>query len=283
MKILLTGCAGFLGSHILDRLLADGHEVVGIDNLSTGSEENMAHNKANKAFKFFKGDITDNDAIAHTMYGCDAVIHTAAIARTPWTIDDPVLSHAVNATATLQLLEWARRYKIKRFVHSSSCIVTAPFTPYYVSKLAAEEYCKIYPSLYGLSVIALRYQNLYGKRQSEKPPYPNVFAALRLAKKEHGKLFITGDGEQTRDYTHSSDAVEANILALHSDVIGAYDVCYGKSTSLNEIAVFFDCPIEYIDERKGDIMHLIGDPKPAEEAFGFRAKVDVKDGIADVL
>lgn len=294
MKIIVTGAAGFLGSHIVDRLLADGHEVGGIDNLLTGSMENMAQNMDNPRYRFIEADITDKAFLeklaAEVMPEADAIIHTAAIARTPWTIEDPALSHEVNATGTLNLLELVRKEELRRksptpirFVHSSSCIVTAPFTPYYVSKQAAEEYVRLYPELYGTSSIALRYQNLYGKRQSEKPPHPNVFAALRMSKREHGKLSITGDGSQTRDYTHVSDAVEANILALHSNVTGAFDVCKGEAVSLNDAAAYFDCPIEYVPERKGDIKHLIGDPEPLFKAIGFKAKVSLKDGIADVL
>lgn len=285
MKILVTGAAGFLGSHIVDRLLELGHQVVGIDDLLTGSPENIAQNKGNPSFEFFPFDIRDRAQMNATMRdGIEAVIHTAAIARTPWTVEDPILSHDVNATGTLNLLEAARHSGVKRFIHSSSCIVYVPNTPYYVSKLCAEEYVLLYQKLYGLSTIALRYQNLYGTRQSEEPPHPNVFAALRASKKKSGRLFITGDGEQTRDYTHVSDAVEANMLALQrDDVHGAYDICRGEGVSLNEAAKYFDCPIEYIPERVGDVKHLLGNPAPAAEALGFVAKVNLEDGIKDVL
>lgn len=287
MRILVTGAAGFLGSHIVDRLLADGHEVYGVDNLLTGSLENLSQNMGDtpNKFIFINADITDREVMLRLIKerGIEAIIHTAAIARTPWTIEDPLLSHDVNATGTLNLLEAARLAGVKRFVHSSSCIVYVPNTPYYVSKLCAEEYVLLYQKLYGLSTIALRYQNLYGKRQSEKPPHPNVFAALRASKKQNGKLLITGDGEQTRDYTHVSDAVEANMLALNSEAHGAMDICYGKGVSLNDVAPYFECPVEYIPEREGDVKHLLGKPEQAERELGFKAKVALADGIADVL
>ena len=293
MKILVTGAAGFLGSHIVDRLLADGHEVVGLDNLLTGSLDNLAEHisfahaaqvvSKNDRFEFVLGDITDRAKVDEVMAGVEAVIHTAAIARTPWTIEDPMLSHEVNATGTLILLEAARKHGVKRFVHSSSCIVYVPNTPYYVSKLCAEEYVILYRKLYGLSTISLRYQNLYGKRQSEKPPHPNVFAAFRASKKEHGKIFITGDGTQTRDFTHVSDAVEANMLALQGHANGWTDICRGVSTSLNQVVRYFDCPVEYIPEREGDIKNLLGTPGYAETLLGFKAKVSVAEGIVDVL
>ncbi len=256
----------------------------GVDNFLTGSRENIEHNLSNPDFRFVDMDIRDSGLCREFMTGIDGVIHTAAIARTPWTVEDPILSHGVNATGTLNLLEAARHAGVKRFVHSSSCIVYVPNTPYYVSKLCAEKYVLLYQKLYGLSTIALRYQNLYGKRQSEKPPHPNVFAALRASKKAHGVLFITGDGEQTRDYTHVSDAVEANMLALKApEVNGWLDICKGKAWSLNEIAPFFDCPVEYIPERVGDVKHLYGDRYPAMTQLGFVAKVDIPEGIADVL
>lgn len=285
MKILVTGAAGFLGSHIVDRALADGHEVVGLDNMLTGSEENYQHNLPNANFCFFRADITDREYLDQLFSGqkFDAVIHTAAIARTPWTIEDPQLSHDVNATGTLNLLEAARKHGVKRFVHSSSCIVYVPNTPYYVSKLCAEEYVSLYRRLYGLSTISLRYQNLYGARQSEKPPHPNVFAAFRASKKQHGKILITGDGMQTRDFTHVSDAVEANMLALNCHANGWTDICFGVPVSLNEVVRYFNCPVEYIPEREGDVKHLLGKPDYAETLLGFKAKVALKIGIADVL
>lgn len=282
--ILVTGAAGFLGSHIVDRLLSEGYYVIGIDNLLTGSRDNLSQQKGNPQFHFIEADITNRKELSKIFtMGIEAVIHTAAIARTPWTIDEPLLAHDVNVTGTINLLEFSRIHGVKRFVHSSSCIVYVPNTPYYVSKLAAEEYSIIYKNLYGLSTIALRYQNMYGTRQSEKPPHPNVFAAFRASKKNDGKIFITGDGEQTRDFTHVSDAVEANMLALNSEVNGVMDICYGRGVSLNEVVKHFECPVEYIAERQGDIKDLLGDPTKAFELLGFKAKVQLEDGIADVL
>lgn len=285
MKVLITGAAGFLGSHLTDRLLAEGHEVIGLDNFLTGSRENLEQHARNPRFHLIEGSIIDRPLVSALMQAehFDTVFHTAAIARTPWTIADPILSHDTTATGTLNVLEAARQTKVKRFVHSSSCIVYVPNTPYYVSKLAAEEYVRIYKELYGLSTIALRYSNIYGKRQSEKGHSPNVFAALRKAKKERGKIFITGDGEQTRDYTHVSDVVDANIRAANSEESGAYYVGTGVATSLNEVAPYFQCDIEYIEEREGDIKHLVRDGTEFKELFGWEPKIQIADGIVDVL
>lgn len=276
-KMLVTGGAGFLGHHLVKRLLNEGHEVVAIDNLLTGERQ-----RVDKRALFVQADIRNFKEILPYFTGVDCVFHTAAIARTSWTVLDPILATEINVLGTVNVLEAARLHKVKRFVHSSSCIMYVPNTPYYTSKLAAEENVKIYHKLYGISTIALRYSNLYGKGQSEEGHSPNVFAAFRKSKKENGKIFVTGDGEQSRDYLHADDVVEANVLAGKSDYCGVIDVCTGVNTSLNEVVKYFDCPVEYIGERVGDIKHLYTDPKQAE-VIGFKSKVLLVDGIKDVL
>lgn len=278
MKALVTGGAGFLGSHLTDKLVELGHEVIIIDNLLTGDEANINPNA-----KFVKADIRSYSDILPYFEGVDWVFHTAAIARTPWTVEDPRLCTEINVTGTVNVLEAARAHKVKRVVHSSSCILYVPNTPYYASKLAAEEYLKIYMKLYDVSCIGLRYSNLYGKRQSEKGPSPNVFASFRKSKKETGRVWVTGDGEQSRDYLHSSDVVAANILAAQSDYRGIMDICTGQNTSLNEVIKYFDCPVDYIGERLGDIKHIYTDAKTAKDILGFEAKTKLVDGISDVL
>lgn len=278
MKCLVTGGAGFLGSHLTDRLIEEGHDVIVLDNLLTGSVENV-----NPKAAFVNADIRELDDILPYFEGVDWVFHTAAIARTPWTIEEPILSHDVTATGTLNVLEAARMAGVKRLVHSSSCIVYVPNTPYYVAKQCAEEYALIYPKLYGLSTVALRYSNIYGTRQSEEGKSPNVFAALRKSKKENGCIVITGDGEQTRDYTHVSDIVEANVLVANSKKTGAYYVGTGIPTSLNQVAPYFECPVKYVSDRKGDIKHLVLKADEFKETFGWEPKVQIKDGINDVL
>ncbi len=279
-RALITGGAGFLGSHLTRRLLADGVKVTAIDNFVSGKHENIEP-FFGPNYRFIEGNVTD--VLPEIFEPVDVVFNTAAIARTLWTVEDPVLSHHMTTTATLAALIWARDSGVRRFVHSSSCIIYVPNTPYFVAKQASEEYTRIFSSLYGLSTIALRYSNIYGKGQSESEPSPNVFAALRKAKKEHGCLFITGDGQQTRDYTHVDDIVEANILAWKSDVQGSYYVGTGIPTSLNEVAPYFGCPVQYVEERTGDVKHLVRDPSEFREKFGWKPRVKIHDGIEDVL
>jgi UDP-glucose 4-epimerase len=280
-KALVTGALGFIGSHLVDRLLSDGWEVTAVDNLLTGKRENLGHHAQNGKLHVVVANTKQLDVTYFK--DIDVVFNLAAIARTPWTIADPMLSHQMTTTNTLHALLMAKKAGVKRFVHSSSCIVYVPNTPYYVAKQAAEEYVRIFQSLYGLSTVSLRYSNVYGMRQSEEGISPNVFAALRKSKKESGRIYLTGDGEQTRDYTHVSDIVEANMLAAESEQVGAYYVGTGIATSLNDVAPYFNCIVEYVDERQGDIKHLVRDASEFQRMFGWQPKMALADGIVDVL
>lgn len=282
---IVTGDCGFIGSHMVDKLIGLDYNVIVLDNLLSGSMDNL-NNKA----VFENVDITDFDMLNTTVqkykdiYNCiDGIFHFAAIARTPWCIDDPILCYKTNVTGTLNVLEAGRQNNIKRIVLSSSNVVYAFYTPYRTSKEALEGLALAYNKMYGMSVIALRYSNVYGKRQSETGPSPNVFAALRKSKKELGKLIITGDGTQTRNYTHVSDIVTGNLLAMFNDYCGIVDLCTGISVPLNDAAAYFECPIEYVAERPGDIKHIIQSPDEAYQHLGWKAVVQLHEGIQDVL
>lgn len=280
---IVTGGCGFIGSHMVDKLIELGYKVIVIDNLLSGTLDNL--NKSECVF-FENVDITNIENI-HTVikkYGhIDGIFHFAAIARTPWCIDDPILCYNTNVIGTLNVLEACRQHNIKRIVLSSSNVVYAFYTPYRTSKEALEGLAITYNKMYNMSVIALRYSNVYGKRQSELGPSPNVFAALRKSKKELGKLIITGDGTQTRNYTHVSDIVNGNLLAMFNDYCGIIDLCTGISIPLNDAAKYFNCPIEYIDERPGDIKHIIQSPEEAYKILGWKAFITLDEGIHDVL
>jgi UDP-glucose 4-epimerase len=279
---IVTGGCGFIGSHMVDKLIELGHNVIVFDNLLSGSLENT-----NKGAIIVPIDICNfgdvNNCISSINVRIDGIFHFAAIARTPWCIDDPILCYNTNVMGTLNILEAARKHNIKRVVLSSSNVVYAFHTPYRTSKEALESLATTYNQMYGLSVIALRYSNVYGKRQSENGPSPNVFAALRKSKKELGKLIITGDGTQTRNYTHVSDIVMGNLLSMFHNYCGVIDLCTGVSVPLNEVAKYFNCPVEYIDERPGDVKHIIQSPDKAYEILGWKALTTLEEGIADVL
>jgi UDP-glucose 4-epimerase len=278
MKYLVTGGRGFIGSHIVDLLLSQGHEVGVIDNGLSGDNRN-------DSATYIAADIRHIAEIEPHFEGVNGVFHTAAIARTPWCIDDPVLCYETNLMGSLNVLEAARRKGVKRVVLSSSNIVYAAETPYKQSKLAMESIAAVYASLYGLSNVCLRYSNVYGKRQREDGPSPNVFAAFRKSLRENGHITITGDGEQSRDFTHVTDVARANVLAMQSDYTEApIDICTGRNVTMNYVAKdLFKAPIEYIGDRTGDIKHIIQKPDAAKNILGWAPTVELENGIADVL
>lgn len=276
MKYIVTGGAGFIGSHLVDSLLASGHDVIVLDNLLSGFAKNI-----NKKAVFYNCDIRVLDDIKKYFKNVDGVFHLAAIARTPWCIENPILAYETNVMGTLNILEACREFNIKRVVMTSSNVVYAFWTPYRSSKEALENLAIVYCDMYGLSVICLRNSNVYGSRQSELGPSPNVFSALRKTKKEKNYIEITGDGNQTRDYTHVSDIVNGHICAMNSSVVGTFDLCTGLNHSLNDIAPFFNCDVKYIPERDGDVKHITQNPLSALESLNWKAKVNLKEGMKD--
>lgn len=281
-KIIVSGNGGFIGSHLADYLLEQGHEVVGIDNFVTGDKQNV-HPKVRQ----YEVSITSRNKLK-TIFEKerpDWVFHEAANARTLVSVDDPFFNNDVNITGTLNMLVAARDVKVKRFVFASSCILNAPNTPYYVSKLAGEEYVRIFQPLYGLSTISLRYSNVYGSiRQSEKGAAINAIASLRKTKRETGRVWITGDGTQTRDWSHVADIARANLLAAQSTATGWYDICTGVAHSMNEVAAYFKCPIDYIADRPGDVKHLSAsqNPEAAYTDFGYRYQIPFNQASMEV-
>jgi len=280
MKVLITGMAGFIGSHLADYLIEQGHEVYGFDNYLTGSKENV-----NPKAHCGEVDVTKFKHVLAFMQNVkpDVVFHLAAIARTLWCIEDPFLAHETNATGTLNVLEAARRVgTVKKVVSASSNIVYAENTPYWATKLMGEHYCRVYNNLYGLPTVSLRFSNIYGSlRQSEKGPAINVLASLRKTKREKGYLEITGDGEQSRDFTHVLDLVEAIYLSAVKDVSGTeLDICTGKNYTMNEVAKYFKCEVKYVPDRPGDIKHIVQDPSRVKELLGWEAKRKLEDNIS---
>jgi len=276
MKYLVTGGAGFIGSHLVDKLVNQGHDVIILDNLLSGNLEYI-----NKKASFYKCDISNFEEILPYFEKIDGVFHLAAIARTPWCVEDPILAYKTNVMGTLNVLEASKRNKIKRVVMTSSNVVYAFFTPYRSSKEALEGLGKVYTDMYEMSIICLRNSNVYGSRQSELGPSPNVFSALRKSKRINGYIEISGDGTQSRDFTHVSDIVSGHIAAMNSTETGALDLCTGINHTLNEISKFFNCPVKYIDERPGDVKHIYQDPKPSFDKLGWKAQMTLDEGMND--
>ncbi|VAW52115.1 UDP-glucose 4-epimerase [hydrothermal vent metagenome] len=301
MKALVTGGAGFIGSHIVDRLLADGHEVVVLDDFSTGHRSNLPKDKA---LTVIEGDISNLETVQKCMLDIDWVFHKAAVASVPKTVNDPVGSSAVNYQGTLYLLDAARKNKIKRFVFASSaalygdeptlpkvesmCPVT--LSPYAVDKLASEFACGLYTKLYGLETVCLRYFNVYGPKQDPSSPYSGVISIFTDKLKNKKVPTIFGDGEQVRDFVYIDDVVEANIKAITTKgVAGQYfNVATSKKITLNnllrvlceiyntEFDVIYDAP------RQGDIKESYAVIDKAILMLQWKPKVELKQGLINL-
>jgi len=305
MKVLVTGGAGFIGSHLVDKLMLDGHEVVVLDDLSSGSLKNIEHHLDERGFRFVKGDIRHSRTVEKALEGVDAVIHEAAIASVPLSIKNPALTNEVNIFGTLNLLEVSLRVKVKRFVYASSCAVYGaaselpikedaplrPLSPYASSKLAAEEHCRAFYKNHGLETVRLRYFNVYGPRQTA-----GEYAGVMLKFLEHIRRdqppIIFGDGEQTRDFVYIDDVVETTLLALNRDGIAGevFNIGTGEGTTINRLCEIFLKltgkthlkPI-YMDAKPGDIRHSQADITKAMKLLGYRPKVSLERGVRGFL
>ena len=299
MKALVTGGAGFIGSHIVDRLLDDGHEVVVLDDFSTGHRSNLPESSS---LLIVEGDISNVSTVNKCMKGIDWVFHKAAVASVPKTVNDPVGSSAVNYQGTLHLLEAARNNGVKRFVFASSaalygdeptlpkvetmCPVT--LSPYAVDKLASESACGMYTKLYGLETVCLRYFNVYGPKQDPSSPYSGVISIFtdKLKKKEVPTIF--GDGEQTRDFVFVSDVVEANMKAVTTKECAGqyYNIATGNKITLNQLLNILseiydvDFNVTYDEVRKGDIKESYAVIEKARSVLQWNPSVELRQGLA---
>jgi UDP-glucose 4-epimerase len=292
MKCIVTGGGGFIGSNIVDRLVNDGHEVIIIDNLSSGKKEFL-----NKKAYFYNIDLSVNQDL-YMFKDVDFVFHVAAFAEVDPSIKNPLPYHNANINATLNILLACRKYNIKRMIYSasSSCygnpteIPTTenakiePMSPYALQKLVGEEYCRLFSNLYGLETVCLRYFNVYGNRQRNEGAYALV-TGIFLRQLNNGEvLTITGDGEQERDFVNVSDVVEANILASTSNKVGcgeSINIGNGVAITINEIANAISNNICYVEKRhEPDI--TLSDISKAYELLGWKPKADIKKWIENI-
>jgi len=298
MKTLVTGGAGFIGSHLVDRLLSDGHDVLVVDNFSTGRPENLEHQRGNSYLQVVEVDVTDQEKIAPYFAGIDWVFHMAALADIVPSIQQPAKYHHANVDGTLAILEASRHAGVKRFLYaaSSSCYgipdeyptqETAeirPQYPYALAKNLAEQLVLHWGQVYKLPVVSLRMFNVYGPRSRTSGTYGAVFGVF-LAQKLAGKPFtVVGDGTQTRDFTYVTDVVDVFITVAESNVTNdVFNVGSGNTYSVNRLVELLGGDIVYLPKRPGEPDCTFADTRKIRESIGWQAKISLEQGVAEVL
>jgi nucleoside-diphosphate-sugar epimerase len=297
--VLVTGGAGFIGSHLVSRALAEGYGVRVLDNFATGHRRNLAG--VADDIELIEGDIQSYERVHNALRGCSIVFHEAALPSVPRSIQDPLTSTNVNVIGTLNVLLAARDEGVRRVVYASSSSVygsnpelpkrtdmsAVPISPYAVAKLAGEGLCRSFWEVFELETVALRYFNVFGPLQDPLSPYAAVIPRFITAFLDGTPPTVHGDGTQSRDFTYVDNAVEATLLAGTSPgVSGAvFNVACGERTSLNEIleelraVTGIDLEASHVEPRPGDVRHSLADITPARERLGYEPAVDVRTGL----
>ncbi|NLE49943.1 MAG: SDR family oxidoreductase, partial [Chloroflexi bacterium] len=290
---LVTGGAGFIGSHMVSALLDDGHRVRVVDNFSTGKRENLAH--VADRIDLHEISITDRAALDKAMDGVDYVFHLAALASVPRSVEDPLASNEHNVTGTLNLLMAAREAGVKRVVYAGSSsaygnaeseyksedMLPLPLSPYAVAKLAAEHYCQVFTEVYGLETVTVRYFNVFGPRQDPLSTYAAVIPKFVTAMLDGQRPVVEGDGHQSRDFTYIANVVHGNLLACHTPGVAGetFNIAVGGRISLlemiNTLNAIMGTDIQpvFIAPRPGDVKHSRASIDKARERLGFEPQV----------
>jgi nucleoside-diphosphate-sugar epimerase len=302
-KYLVTGGAGFIGSHIVGRLLKEGHFVRVLDNFSSGKEENLIFVKELRIanYELIKADIRDKDTCLKATEGIDFISHQAALRSVPKSLDNPEDYNEVNIGGTLNMLEAALKNKVKAFVFASSSSVYGEaerfpqketdlpnlISPYALTKLSGEYYCSIFYKIYGLNTISLRYFNVFGPRQALDDEYAVVIPKFINCMLKESNPPVHGNGRQTRDFTYIDNVVEANLLALQAKGIGGevFNIACGKENSVLDITVAINKILNknikpvFEPSRKGDVARTLADISKAKRLLKFNPKVDFEEGL----
>ena len=290
---IVTGGAGFIGSHLADALLAEGYAVRVVDNLSGGKRE-----KVPPVAEFFEQDVNDTAALTKVMVGAEVAFHLAALPRVQFSIEHPVEANKANVSGTVSVLKAAQEAGVTRVVYSASSsaygnqvvmpltedMPASPQSPYGLQKYIGELYCRVWSEVYGLSTVSLRYFNVYGPGADPEGSYALVIAKFLKLRALGKPMPITGDGMQTRDFTHVRDVIHANILAAQSQKVGKGEVINigaGNNTSVNRIAELTGGPIEYVPARL-EPHDTLADNSRAKELFGWEPTVSLEEGIAEL-
>jgi len=301
-RTIVTGGAGFIGSHLAEELVRRGYQGTILDDLSTGKVENIKALMTNSDVRFIKGSVTDLSLLSKLFQNIDYVFHLAAIPSVSRSIENPLASHRVSVTGTLKVLLAAKENKVKKVIYASSSSVYGdtpalpkredmlpnPQSPYAVTKLAGEYYCQVFHQIYGLPTISLRYFNVYGLRQDPNSQYAAVIPTFIKRLSEGKPPIIFGNGEQTRDFTFIKDAVEANILAAESNATGIFNIGTGQRITINELARLIprllgkDIKPIHREARPGDIRHSLADISKAKQ-FGYNPRYSLEEGLKETI
>ncbi len=300
MRALVTGGAGFIGSNLVKLLVESGHEIVVLDNYSSGHRENLS---PFPCVRVVDGDVRDAAAVEHAIGGCEVAFHLAASVGNTRSIEHPIDDSEINVIGTLRVLEAARRNGVRKVVFSSSAGIfgelktvpiredhpAEPDTPYGASKLGAEKHCLAYAKLYPLECVCLRYFNVYGVNQ-RYDAYGNVIPIFAHRALHGHPLVIYGDGEQTRDFVNVQDVAMANYrAAMARGVSGAFNIASGTRVTINRLASLLaeagnlQVTIQHADARKGDVRHSLADVSAARAAFGFDPNVTLESGLREYM
>jgi len=299
-KVIVTGGAGFIGSHLAEELARRGYQVTILDDLSTGEMENIKELLKKGSVQFIQDSITNFSLLKELFQGAIYVFHQAALPSVPRSVKDPLAANEVNITGTLNVLLAARDNKVRKVVYASSSsvygdtptlpkkedMVPHPQSPYAVSKLAGEHYCRVFQEVYGLATACLRYFNVYGPGQNPDSQYAAVIPRFIRWASEGSPLIIFGDGEQTRDFTFIADAVEADILAAESNASGVFNIGRGKSIAINELAQLVikltgnNVEPVHRESREGDIRHSLADISKAK-TLGYEPRYNLEEGLEE--
>jgi nucleoside-diphosphate-sugar epimerase len=302
-RVLVTGGAGFIGSHLAERLCREGHRVRVLDNLATGRRENLL--ALPDEIEFIEGDVRSYEQVHRCVRECELVFHQAAVPSVPRSVRDPLTSHAANVTGTLNVLLAARDEGARRVVFASSSSTyganrelpareeapALPISPYAVGKLAAEGYCRAFFEVYGLETVSLRYFNVFGPRQDPLSAYAAVIPRFITAMLEGRSPQVHGDGEQSRDFTYVDNAVAANLLAADRDGVAGqtFNVACGQTITLNALLkelqeiVGVEVDAAYGEPRPGDVRHSLADISRAREALGYEPAIGLREGLARTI
>ena len=306
-NVLVTGGAGFIGSHIVDKLIEDGYKVTVIDNLHTGSLANIDRHTNNPDLSFINGDIRDIDLVKKALKDVDVVFHEAALASVTLSVKDPILTNQINVEGTLNMLKASCDQNVKRFVYASSAAVYGktespckkeddslnPTSPYGVSKLAAEKYVQVFQRLYGIETVCLRYFNVYGPRQrvDVHGSYGGVISIFINRILKNMPPIINGDGEQTRDFVYIHDVVKANVLAMNTErgIGNVFNIATGKNTSINQIAETLkrilnkeDLEDIHTESRPTDLKHGYADIAKAKKILAYEPHFSIEKGLIEL-